>query len=265
MKHNHPKQIHLYDGNSVCYNYSMKVFLSPAKKMVAGKPGLRNPMFLNECVEIAQTLRSKSSKDLAKLLEISAPLAELNTKRYQDFTKNTLIKDGEAALFTYAGDVYHHWHPDQFNQNDIDFIDDHFLIISALYGLLKPMDKILPYRLEMKNKFYYNDQLISKYWHNRLKDFMSKINEPIILLCSNEYQKALNLTGHDVTLIKFQEVRNGAIKTIALNAKRARGQMAAYITKNKIQTVEDLKGFNEMGYQWSKAHSAQNTLTFIKD
>ena len=233
--------------------------------MVAGKPGLRNPMFINECVDIANILQQTPSKELAKLLEISPALAELNTKRYQAFSKEALINDGEAALFTYAGDVYHHWQPDQFNEAEINFIDEHFLIISALYGLLKPMDKILPYRLEMKNKLYFKDQLISQYWHNRLHDVMAEIKEPIVLLCSNEYQKALNLKGHDVTLIKFQEVRNGVLKTIALNAKRARGQMAGFITKHKINSVSDLKDFDEMGYCWSKQHSNSTTLTFIKE
>lgn len=242
----------------------MKVFLSPAKKMVSGKPGIRNPKFINECVEIANTLQQESTQDLARLLEVSSTLAELNTKRYKNFSRDTLINDGEAALFTYAGDVYHHWQPDQFDNKEIDFIDEHFLIISALYGLLKPMDKILPYRLEMKNKFYFNGQHISKYWHDHLGNYMSDIKEPIVLLCSNEYQKALNLNGHDVTNIKFQEVRNGILKTIALNAKRARGQMAAFITKNQIQKSHDLKGFNAMGYTWSKQHSHDNTLTFIK-
>lgn len=242
----------------------MKVFLSPAKKMVSGRPGLRNPMFLNECVDIAHTLQTKSTKDLAKLLEISAPLAELNTKRYKDFSKDALINDGEAALFTYAGDVYHHWQPDQFSDSEISFIDEQFFIISALYGLLKPMDKILPYRLEMKNKFYYQDKLISQYWHSKLQTIMKSIDEPIVLLCSQEYQKALDLNGHDATLIKFQEVRDGKIKTIALNAKRARGQMAAFISKNKLQSVEDLKSFDDMGYRWSIEHSDKKTLTFIK-
>ena len=242
----------------------MKVFLSPAKKMSSGKPGIRNPMFLNECVDIAKELQKESRKELAKLLEISPSLAELNTERYQSFSKEHLINDGEAALFTYAGDVYQHWQPDQFNQEEIEFIDKHFFIISALYGLLKPMDKILPYRLEMKNKFYYKEQLISKYWYQRLTSIMSEIKEPIVLLCSDEYQKALNLSGHDVTHVKFQEVRNGLIKTIALNAKRARGEMAAFITKNQIQNINELKEFNAMGYEWSESLSKENTLTFIK-
>jgi len=244
--------------------YIMKIFLSPAKKMVAGKPGLRNPMFLDECVDIAKILNQTSTKDLTKLLEISPALAELNTKRYSDFSRDTLINDGESALFTYAGDVYHHWQPDQFNEEEIGFIDEHFLIISALYGILRPMDKILPYRLEMKNKLYYQDKIISQYWHDRLNTFMSNIKEPIVLLCSNEYQKALNLKGHDVTHIKFQEVRNGVLKTIALNAKRARGQMAAFITKNKIQKVDELKQFNDMGYNFSESCSTENTFLFIK-
>lgn len=242
----------------------MKVFISPAKKMTTGQPGIRNPHYIEECISIANELKAKDAQTLARILEISKPLAELNTQRYADFTQENLEHHGEAALFTYAGDVYQHWQPTQFDHEAIDFIDEHFLIVSALYGLLRPLDRMLPYRLEMKNKVYFKGQLVQKFWHNRLTDQLKEINEPIVLLCSQEYQKALNLTGKHVIEINFKEWRDDQLKTIAVNAKRARGMMAAFISQNQIIEPNDLKGFDSGDYKWSSNHSNERQLTFIK-
>jgi cytoplasmic iron level regulating protein YaaA (DUF328/UPF0246 family) len=138
----------------------MFILLSPAKKLQAAQKGKTLPHFLKETLNIANQLQTYSTSELNQLLHTSQNITAQNIQRYKSFNQNNLIQDGTAALFTYAGDVYRYFDPAQFDKDAVEYIQSHFAIITGLYGILRPLDKMLPYRLEMKNKLYVEDTLL---------------------------------------------------------------------------------------------------------
>ncbi len=245
----------------------MFVLLSPAKKLQEAPTGTNVPHFIKEAEQIANEIRPLSKQKLQVLLGTSQAITTLNQERFENYSSKNLIEYGTMALHTYAGDVYKFFNPSQFDQSHINYINTHFGIISGLYGILKPHDKMLPYRLEMKNKLYVNNLILTQFWRKRLTKYLQDIlapNTPIIMLCSNEYANAISNEGLNLIQVSFKELRDGTLKTIALNAKRARGMMAAYITQRKIQDHLELKNFNEANYQFSRKLSSDNHFVFIK-
>ena len=246
----------------------MFVLLSPAKKLQTARSGQTLPHFTKESLIIAEKLQSYSSSQLHQLLHTSQSITEQNIKRYKAFNKTNLEQHGTAALFTYAGDVYRYFEPSQFDEDTLHYIQSHFAIITGLYGILKPLDKMLPYRLEMKNKLYIDETLLTHYWHQKLskhiKTLLPNDSSPVILLCSNEYSAAINTKELNTISVEFKEKRDGALKTIAVNAKRARGMMAAFIAKNRAENIEDLKHFNASGYTFEPSQSSNQRLLFVR-
>jgi uncharacterized protein len=214
------------------------------------------PEFASEALQLAGLMKKKSARDLQELMDISENLAELNVNRYRGFKKVFEIPDAKQALLAFKGDVYTHIDVEHYSEADMDFAQRHLRILSGLYGLLKPLDLIQPYRLEMgirlgtkKGKNLY------EFWGAKIAKAINIVAEgaPVVNLASQEYFKAVdqNKLKSDIISPVFLEYKNGKYQIVSIYAKQARGMMVDFIIKNKIQNPEELKGFNTGGYEWS--------------
>ncbi len=209
---------------------------------------------------------------LAKLMDISENLAELNYSRYQQWQPAFTPDNAKQALFAFKGDVYTGIPVEEYTAEDLAYAQQHLCILSGLYGLLRPLDLIQPYRLEMKIKLKNKRGAdLYKFWNNHLtraiNETQQQQQQPVLInLASNEYYKALHskkIAGRIITP-QFKEFREGKYSTIALFAKRARGMMTDYILRNRLEDPETIKGFNREGYGYSEAHSADNEWVFVR-
>lgn len=228
------------------------------------------PLFENQVIELIENCRNLEIEDIKKLMSVSSKLAELNFARFQNFGKNSNPK--KQALFCYDGDVYDAIERESYNSSDIEFSQKHLRIISGLYGILKPMDMIEPYRLEMGIKLKNSlGRDLYRFWSNKVTEELNNEitiskNKYLYNLASNEYSDVIdrkNFNGKIID-INFKELRNGEYKTIPINSKRARGVFANYIIKNKIEDIKDIKEFSEMGYFYNNQLSQEYSLVFVK-
>lgn len=242
----------------------MLLVISPAKSLdftVTNYPkNLSNPAFLNKTEILVNTLKKLKLAELQKLMDISPKLAELNLERYKDFQFLDLeiAKRAKPAIFVFDGDVYDGIDEDEYDEDQLFFAQNNLRILSGLYGVLRPMDLIQPYRLEMGVNFkIHKSKNIYDFWAKDLLDYfnceLEKRNEKIIInLASDEYCKVINskkLNGKMINII-FKNNKNGSYKNIGFLSKKARGLMANFIIKNKIQKAEDIKLFNHSGYRF---------------
>jgi cytoplasmic iron level regulating protein YaaA (DUF328/UPF0246 family) len=247
----------------------MKIIISPAKKLSDQKINNDNHspiQFSDEAEYLVEKLRDYSIDDIKKLMGLSDSLAELNYNRFQqwDLKSNDLV----AAIYMFQGDVYKGIKAKDLSEDDIAFAQENLRIISGLYGLLKPLDKILPYRLEMGTnlKTKYGNNLY-QFWKNKLsKALSSQMNKEDVLvnLASSEYSKALNLNNLSNKIVTpvFKDYKNGKLKVISFFAKKARGEMVNFIIKNKISDPKYLVSFDNNGY---KFHDENNgDILFVR-
>jgi cytoplasmic iron level regulating protein YaaA (DUF328/UPF0246 family) len=246
--------------------------ISPAKSMNFSSGNLsQDSSSLKESEKtgkILEELKSCSKEDIKKMMSVSDKIAQLNYERYQHY-KNL---DSKQALFAYDGDVYNNMDKEKMTADMLDFAQSHVRIISGLYGLLKPLDRIRPYRLEMSVKLPgLAPDGLDRYWK---EDITKQINEELsgheykflINVASKEYSSAICRKSLQFPMIDihFLETRNGELKNIAINSKRARGMIAGYIIKHKIDNPENLKQFEEFGYVFNQKKSTENAYYFIK-
>jgi cytoplasmic iron level regulating protein YaaA (DUF328/UPF0246 family) len=253
----------------------MIVLISPSKTLdFAKKSGVdfTIPDFLNESVKLINNLQKLSVPNICKLMDISPKLGELNFQRYQDFHTPFTQENAKQAIYAFMGDVYEGLDATSLTKPNIKYAQKHLRIISGLYGLLRPLDLIQPYRLEMGTKFANKSgKNLYEFWGdkitNKLNELLKDDKTPIIVnLASVEYFSAINkkiLNGNIVTPI-FKENKNGSYKVIALFAKKARGTMASYIIKNKVDSIAGLKKFSEDGYKFNSSLSSKNELVFVR-
>ncbi len=250
--------------------------ISPAKKLAvttAYSGRTTQPSFKKEAALLVKLLQQKTPAQLASLMRISEKLAYLNYTRYQMFKPRTYSnKNAMPALFLFQGDVYQGLQANTFNTKDLAFCEKSLCILSGLYGLLSPLDLIQPYRLEMGTTLPNpkGDNLYA-FWQNIITQ---TINQKLITsgaqylvnLASNEYFSVIDkmALGKPIIKIEFKEEKQGKLKTIALHAKRARGAMVHFMVKNRCKTLTDLQTFNEMNYQFNRALSTHDTLSFIR-
>jgi uncharacterized protein len=235
----------------------MITLISPAKTLDLSTTDVQifsTPDFQKETKELVSIMKKKSVEDIKKLMGVSENIAELNEKRYRIFKKTFEPNHAKQALLTFNGDVYTKIEVDTFSKEDFEFAQQHLRILSGLYGLLKPMDLIQPYRLEMGTKLQNNKgKNLYEFWGKRIGKAIKEVaqNAPIVNLASQEYFKAVDRSSLNSPIITpvFQEFRNGKPQTIGLFAKQARGMMTNFIIKNKITDPEELKVFNEGGYE----------------
>jgi cytoplasmic iron level regulating protein YaaA (DUF328/UPF0246 family) len=254
----------------------MLVLLSPAKRLkeVNPKPLTpeTTPVFLPDAHAVNNKLRKLSPKKLMVLQGISKTLAEENAQRNQDWGTH---KENDAAYYPavllFNGDAYLGLNADTLTDDQIEYAQQHLRILSGLYGLLKPLDKIEPYRLEMgtvlkigrKNNLY-------EYWSAKVTSQVEYEfpNQTIINLASKEYSKVLDLDKlqNEIIDIEFKDRnKNGAFKVMSFYAKKARGMMARYILQNRIENYQDLIRFDEDGYYFAANESSPSKLVFLRD
>ncbi len=230
-------------------------------------------LFKKEALYINKQLRKKSSSDLMELMHISEALASLNLERNRSFDLEDEALERRAAIFAFDGDVYKGLDAYSLSKHDLNYAQKKLLILSGLYGLLRPFDLILPYRLEMGTKINIgNSKNLYGYWKEKLTQTVNSIikeqgHEFIVNLASKEYAKVLDFKAlnAEVVDIDFKEWRNGKLKVISFNAKRARGGMARQIVENKIENIGDLKSCLIDGYKFDEKGSTENKLLFIKN
>ena len=255
----------------------MHIIISPAKK-IDSKTKIpvnthTNIRFPDEATILANILRNKSRDELAGLMSISSSLAKLNYDRYQNWHYPYNREESRQAIFAFKGDVFTAMDAYRFSKANINFAQKHLTVLSGLYGLLRPLDLILPYRLEMgtKLKNLKGDDLY-KFWGDKItillnEDMAENSSEVLINLASNEYFKSINtkqLKAKVITPI-FKNSKNGEYKIISIFAKKARGMMTKYIIENEITNPEDLLGFNDDGYYFNSNLSTPDKPVFTRE
>ena len=252
----------------------MKLVISPAKSLNYESElptGFSSQnCFLNEASELINLLKKKSTKELSDLMNISPKISALNYERNQQWQLPFNSNNARQAIYAFSGDVYQGLDSYSIPKNKIDRLQDTVRIISGLYGILKPMDLIQPYRLEMGTKFQINkSKNLYEFWRSKVTSFLNdemKQDEILVNLASQEYFKAIDIKVLKAKLIHidFKEFKNGNYKTIAIFSKRARGLMTRFIVENNAQTIEDIKVFNLNRYRYDKNLSSENRLVFSR-
>ena len=249
----------------------MLTLLSPAKKLLSiSKPyegQSTQPLFVDQTKVLANIMRSKSVSEIAALMDLSNDLAELNFARYQSFAS----ADSYPALYLFQGDVYQGLQAKAWNERTVAYSQDHLRILSGLYGLLHPMDCIHPYRLEMGVRLE-NPQGKNLYafWQDKITNVLNQQlaaqrNPILINLASTEYFKVVDTKKlkYPIVTVNFYEKKNDALKMIGIHAKKARGVMARFIMEQQIDDLDQLKTFNESGYQYHPSSSEQH-IDFVR-
>ena len=230
------------------------------------------PIFLKESQKIVNVLKDYSPKDLSKLMNISKDLGLLNASRYQNYMTPFNLENAKQAVFAFTGDVYKGLDAKSLTTNTIDYAQTHLKILSGLYGILKPLDLIQAYRLEMGTKISINNSIsLYDFWSNNitseLNSNLENTNSQFLLnLASNEYSKSINMKLLNAQIITpiFKDWKNGQYKIISFFAKKARGLMSNFVLENKIKNQNDLKAFDSEGYIFNEGFSTEKSLVFTR-
>ena len=255
----------------------MIIVLSPAKTLdysVDPKSNHTAPQFLSQSSKLIKTLKDKEPKDIASLMGLSDKLATLNFDRYQSWKAvKSVSSDAKPSMLVFKGDVYQGLGAEDFNAKHIKFAQKHLRILSGLYGILRPMDVIKPYRLEMGTKLQTSKgKNLYEFWGNSVQenvisDLVSQKSDLLINLASKEYFSVLGKMPDYINVVSpvFKDFKNGKHKIISFYAKRARGLMAKWIIENNIRDFEKLSKFNLDGYYFSKKDSSATEPVFLRD
>ena len=252
----------------------MKLVLSPAKSLdfesQIPNATVTEAQFLKESERLNKLLKKKSAKSLSKLMNISDALGQLNYQRNQAWQLPFTTDNARQAIYAFSGDVYRGLDAYSIPTEKLDKLNNTVRIISGLYGLLKPTDLIQPYRLEMGTKFPVGKHKnLYAFWKKTITNALNKElkkDELFLNLASNEYFKAIDVKALKVPVVTatFKDFKNGDYKIISFFAKEARGLMARYIIDTNANTLDDLKGFNYEGYNFSEPMSTKTELVFIR-
>jgi cytoplasmic iron level regulating protein YaaA (DUF328/UPF0246 family) len=252
----------------------MKIVISPAKSLNFEKelPTKKHSeaLFLKEARQVHAVLKQKKPAELSELMHISEKLADLNWQRNQDWKTPFTTENARPAIFTFDGDVYTGLDAYSIPIEKLDDLQDRLRILSGLYGVLKPLDLIQAYRLEMGTKLPIGESKnLYEFWKVTLTKALNKElekDELFINLASTEYFSAVDVKALKVAVItpEFKDYKNGKLKIISFFAKKARGLMVRYIIDTNAQTIDDLKGFNYEGYQFDANLSKGNHLVFTR-
>ena len=231
------------------------------------------PRLMESTTELIDIMRTKSVDEVKDLMSISRQLAGLNVHRYKIFESEQTKVNSRPAIMAFNGDVYQGLEAQTFDQEKLDFAQSHLRILSGLYGLLRPLDLMQPYRLEMGTKLAFNDyKTLYQYWDNTIldllvKDLKEQGDDIIVNLASVEYFKSIDKKGMPARVIdvEFKDFKKDKYKIVSFYAKKARGLMSRYIIENAITDPEDLKGFDYRGYYFDASESSENKLAFKRD
>lgn len=251
----------------------MLFVLSPAKSLNfedAPPAALTTPQLLGDIAELAKTTRRLTKPELKRLMHISDNLAALNRARFQAF--DPACEDGVQAAFAFAGDVYQGLQARTLDKKGLAYAQDHIRILSGLYGVLRPLDAIQPYRLEMgvRLKTRRGTDLYG-FWREKvtalLADELESHKDPTLInIASQEYFGSVDAEalGRPIVTCHFREVKDGESKIVAFYAKKARGLMARFAADNGVAKAEDLKGFNQAGYSFQSTQSSDTDWVFTR-
>jgi cytoplasmic iron level regulating protein YaaA (DUF328/UPF0246 family) len=230
------------------------------------------PIFIREAHILMEKLIKYSPDEMESLMKVNSKLAEYNFLKHLQWKPEHDLSNGKQAILTFDGAVYRGINPEHFNEHQLSFANEHIRILSGLYGALRPLDIIQPYRLEMaaKLKNISGNDLYS-FWRDKLTDYFKKElymqnNNVLINLASKEYSSAINLDRINAEIITpaFMDYRRGSYKVITIYAKRARGLMSRFIIENSIVSPGDLKEFYEEGYSYSEYMSTNAEWVFLR-
>ena len=250
----------------------MLILISPAKTLDYSVPTLKNhtlPEFQTDAHSLVRIMKKKSSKEISSLMHISDSLATLNEKRYKTFEKEFNFDNSKQALLAFKGDVYTKIQVEEYIEEDFDFAQTHLRILSGLYGLLKPLDLIQPYRLEMGTKLENKKgKNLYEFWDKKIAKAINQASagSPIVNLASQEYFKAVDQKSlkSKVITIHFKEFKEDSYQVVGFFAKQARGMMTNYAIKNRITDPLHLKAFNEERYEFSENLSSDSDWVFVR-
>ncbi|WP_019671366.1 peroxide stress protein YaaA [Eudoraea adriatica] len=253
----------------------MKIVLSPAKSLDFERPiptvNYTQPEFLDQSEKLNRILAKKSPRSLTRLMGISNDLAELNWERNQKFSRPFTPDNARPAIYAFNGDVYQGLDAYSISEDKLDKLQDTLRILSGFYGILRPLDLIQPYRLEMGTQLKIGRKKnLYELWKPLITDFLNQeleVGELFINLASNEYFSAVDTKKLKATIITpvFKDWKNDKLKVISFFAKKARGSMVRYILDTDARTLEDIKGFNLDDYIYSKEHTLkENQPVFIR-
>ena len=255
----------------------MLALISPAKTLdyetALPTDTYTQPRLLQQSQQLIDVCRKLSATEIASLMSVSEKIANLNLGRFRDWNADFNFSNARQAMFAFKGDVYTGLDAYDLDDQEIDFAQQHLRMLSGLYGLLRPLDLMMPYRLEMgtklKNSRGHN---LYEFWGDIITDQINQdlanIDAKVLInLASDEYYKSVNEKKIQVEMIKpvFLDQKNGKYKVISFYAKKARGLMARYIIKNKLSQVEQLKAFNSDGYYFDTESSSDKELVFKRD
>ncbi len=254
----------------------MLMIISPAKTLDYESPlateTYTQPDYLDDACELIDQLKELEPHQVSNLMSISDKLGQLNAERFRDWHTPFTPDNARQAILAFKGDVYTGLDAESFNEDDFAFAQKHLRMLSGLYGLLKPLDLMQPYRLEMGTKFENRrGKDLYAFWGSKLTDTLNRQlaedDQVLVNLASNEYFKSVQTKKLDGRLVtpQFKDWKNGKYKIISFYAKKARGLMCRYAIQNRITQADDLKGFNLEGYYFSEEQSDNNNWVFLRD
>ena len=255
----------------------MLMVISPAKTLDYTSPLATQeyslPRYLEQSGQLIEVLRTLSPNQLAELMKLSDKLAGLNVARFTQWQPAFTLENARQAILAFRGDVYTGLDADSLSAADFKYAQQHLRILSGLYGVLRPLDLMQPYRLEMGTKLDNPAGAnLYEFWGEQITDSLNQClaeqkTDVLLNLASNEYFKAVKPKQLKATLINvdFKDLKNGQYKIISFYAKKARGMMARYVIENKIDSVAGLRKFNKQGYYYSAEQSKPEHLVFLRD
>lgn len=252
----------------------MLILISPAKSFDFETPAHTNldsePDFVEESIRLVKKMSTFSKKKVGEMMSISPELAALNVDRYKKWNPSPKIEDTKQALLAFNGEVFRGLDAQNLNDSELNFAQSHLRILSGLHGVLRPLDRIQPYRLEMGTRLkYYSYNNLYQFWGDKITKRLNVDlgdGEFIVNLASTEYYKSVNqkkLKANVITPV-FKDFSNGQYKVLMTYAKNARGTMANYIIKHNITDPEAIKSFDGNGYVFDKSLSSESEWVFTR-
>lgn len=255
----------------------MLALISPAKTLdystALPTDEYTQPRFLEQSAELIEVCRALSSTQVASLMKVSEKIAQLNVERFRDWQPNFDFSNARQAIYAFKGDVYTGLDAYSLNDKQIQFAQQHLRMLSGLYGVLRPLDLMMPYRLEMGTKL--NNHMgknLYSFWGDQITQLINedleKAGSQILLnLASDEYYKAVNEKNIQAKIVKpvFLDQKNGEYKTISFYAKKARGLMSRFMIEHEVSNIEQLHAFNTDGYYFDDVNSNDNEIVFKRD
>ena len=252
----------------------MLFLLSPAKKLDYDSPvhveTHTQPLFVDQAAGLIKVLKTKSAEDISELMSLSPALSELNVQRYAHWKRTFTQDNARQAVLAFNGDVYEGLDASTLSAKQLDWAQEHVAILSGLYGVLRPLDLMQPYRLEMGTRLQTpKGKNLYEYWGSGIAGYLNERQAgqktPVIVnLASEEYFKSVDLKALKARVVQcvFQDWKNGAWKIISFHAKRARGLMTRYAILHKVAKPEGLHGFDLEGYKFDASASTEDKLVF---